>query len=530
MAAARSGSPTSGLGQARVRARLALVHALRLLLWMVPALAGVSVLSYLALSLIVDPADDPAVAQSLSPAELIQWRRERFLDLPRFINGAPRDVRTRSLAAVDTLVSEPPESQAADGARAELARLGGAAFPHVLPHLDALSPESRARVALALVPVAERMRVGRDEVGDPTRTAGFWMQLWADRGVEFRQATRKSAVERVVRYGSESRIREIEELDTYVLPAVIDALGWPVDARGIARIRVLSRIAAHVTGVDDALPEAADLAAARACVTRWQRYWTIYGSDFQEFTGATRVLAMVTATRYGKWAMGVMRHGLDTSADGALAPRDLPRRARSTLTLSAAAVSLGYVLAVAVALLAAARRANRLGAATIGGAATIAIVPAGAIIAVVAAVESPWLILPSLVLGAALFIAPTSHLWLALRRPSPAVAALARSGSLGGLVSQSARVVLGPSALRTAAELLLALGGALLVEHLFGVEALGEATLRAARSHDITWLMAMVVLVSAVLGLGYIASDVNRTLSHPPRGPLRPSEPPSVHR
>src|SRR5689334_19234623 len=139
-------------------------HALRRLLWTLPTLVGVSLLTFFVLSFVPDPTDDPLLASSLSSAELARLRRERFLDLPRFINLDPRDVRLRALAAVQAVAA------GGDGAAAaadELRRLGGAALPHILP-LDALAPEPRTRVALALAPVAARMGLPRaDEAAAP---------------------------------------------------------------------------------------------------------------------------------------------------------------------------------------------------------------------------------------------------------------------------------------------------------------------------------------------------------------------------
>src|SRR5690349_8726860 len=125
-------------------------HAVRRLLWTIPTLVGVSIVSFLLLSFVPDPTDDPVIASTLSAADLARIRRERFVDLPRFVNVLPRDVRARADAAVRAIAAE---SSDAEAARRELARLGGAAFPHVLPVLDALAPEPRERVAIALAPV-----------------------------------------------------------------------------------------------------------------------------------------------------------------------------------------------------------------------------------------------------------------------------------------------------------------------------------------------------------------------------------------
>src|SRR5689334_20259975 len=149
-----------------------LAHALRRLLWTIPALIGISLVTFLFLSYVPDPTDDPAFAARTPPAELERLRRERFLDLPRLFNVAPRDVRSRADEAVSALVRGGLD---AEEARKELSRLGGAALPHVLPNLDALDPESRKAVALALAPIARRAGlVGAADAEDLGRAVAFW--------------------------------------------------------------------------------------------------------------------------------------------------------------------------------------------------------------------------------------------------------------------------------------------------------------------------------------------------------------------
>src|SRR5689334_12676141 len=109
-------------------------HALRRMLWSLPALIGISIVTFLFLSYVPDPTDDPAVVATLASGELARLRRERFLDLPRFLNVAPRDARERADAMIDAVTQG---GAGAASARAELGRLGGAALPHVLPQLDA---------------------------------------------------------------------------------------------------------------------------------------------------------------------------------------------------------------------------------------------------------------------------------------------------------------------------------------------------------------------------------------------------------
>src|SRR6478735_8121652 len=116
--------------------------------------------------------------------------------LPLYVNLAPQDVRDRSLKALRAAARD--EGPEASAARAELLRLGGAALPHVLPQLDALEPVARGRVAMALGPLALRMRVASPEdVTSPERAMLFFSRFWQDRSIEFRGTTVRRAVERL---------------------------------------------------------------------------------------------------------------------------------------------------------------------------------------------------------------------------------------------------------------------------------------------------------------------------------------------
>ena len=115
-------------------------HALRRLLWTLPTLIGISLITFLLLSFVPDPTDDPTFAASLSREELAHLRRARFLDLPRFANVSPVDVRIRAARAVRAVAGD---DENAEEGRRELQRLGGAALPHVLPLFDSLPPEQR---------------------------------------------------------------------------------------------------------------------------------------------------------------------------------------------------------------------------------------------------------------------------------------------------------------------------------------------------------------------------------------------------
>src|SRR4051812_16274363 len=196
-------------------------HALRRLLWIVPILIGVTLASFALLSYVPDPADDPAVLASLAPEQVLELRRARFLDLPRFFNEHPVDVVARVDQALARLSRGGQERE--EGERA-LLRLGGAALPHLLPRLDTFDPGARARVAVALFPIAERMGIASGEAVDPEQAVAFWNRFWADRAIDYRGTNARRAVRRLGTHGSAAREADLAELDTLALDQIMLSL------------------------------------------------------------------------------------------------------------------------------------------------------------------------------------------------------------------------------------------------------------------------------------------------------------------
>lgn len=493
-------------------------HALRRILWMLPTLFAVSVLSFLVLSFVPDPADDPRLAAALSRADRERLRRERFLDLPRFINPTPRDVRVRATEAVRAIAAGGAD---AERAAAELRRLGGAALPHALPLLDALAPEPRATVALALAPIAARMRLPRaEEAADPARAVAYWTRFWDDRGVEFRAASVRSAVRRLVRYGSASRAAELRELDTFALQYLIEQLSPPEDVAGLEQARVLVELAADVTEIDDRIA-GDDLEAARECVARWRSFWAVYRGDYAVFTGPSRVAAMVLETGYGKWALGAITHRFGVAAGGEPVLDGLRLRAPVTLALVFGAIALAYALAVPLGAISAASRGRKTDLAIACIVLGLAVLPT-AVLAVLTASragQGGGLFLPTAVLALALVAAPTRQQRSALATvltQDVVRAALARGASRSrAVVVHGLRNALLPVFTLAVVEPPLALGGAFVVEHVFGLHGLGEATILAVQARDTNWLMALSIGTAGIAALFVIATDLAYVLIDP---------------
>ena len=172
-------------------------YAIRRILWAIPTLLATSLVLFLVTTLAPAPAtsDDPFVDEG--------WRSQ-FLDVPRFVNTSPQDVRARAAEAV-AHISAGDAGQ--ERAARRLAWLGGAALPYVLPAFEALAPDARGRLAVALAPVAERTGIARDEVDltDPEQAVLFWSHFWDDRALDFTATAVERAVDRLVNHGSEMR-------------------------------------------------------------------------------------------------------------------------------------------------------------------------------------------------------------------------------------------------------------------------------------------------------------------------------------
>jgi len=488
-------------------------HALRRLLWTLPTLVGISLVTFLFLSYVPDPADDPVMGASFTLAEIDTLRRERHLDLPRFLNLQPVDVRARAEQAVSAIVDG---GSSAGEARRELARLGGAALPHVLPRLDALAPGPRAEVAIALAPIAKRMGLGAERAAfDPQRAAAFWRRFWDDRGVEFRRATVRSAVSRLVRYGSATRAAELIELDTFILDDVLGALDAPIDAPSLTRARALVDVAAHVTGRDDRIAQGDDLDQAGAVVERWRAYWIVYRSDYTVVTGASRVAAMVLETRYGKWALGAVSYRLGRREDGSPVLDELLARAPVTLAIVFGAIGMAYALAIPLGAFSAAVQRSRKDLLVACTVLTFYAVPT-VVVAVVArslfGAESQRLLAAMITLALALVAAATGQQRSALAsvlQLDHVTAARARgAGRARAVLVHGLRNALLPVITLAALEGPMALSGAFVVERVFGLRGVGEATILAVQQRDIAWLMIFSIVSAGAAALLVMATDL----------------------
>ncbi len=487
-----------------------LKFAIRRALWAIPALLLISIASFFVLSFVPDTTDDPRLVAELGKHEVDRIRRERFLDLPRFLNFAPKDVRVRATESVLTIAAGGAASAAAGQ---ELARLGGAALPFVLPMLDALSPDPRARVALALAPVADRMGIATNDARDPEHAVAFWARFWDDRAIEFRPAAVRTAVQRLVRYGSKSRTEQLQALDTFALADIFNSLEMPREPSELRAVRALTGVAAHMTGIDDALPEGADLESARECVARWRSWWRVHRSEYIQFAGVSRVSAIVIETRYGQWALGAVTGRLGLTVDGLPVLDELVARGPTTLAIVGGAIVLAYLIAIPLGLTLAMlpRRRTRRGIVLLVLSAYA--VPVSLIAVLVSDKASGHeLPLAVVLLAMGLLAGPTRQGQFALdgiRFRDFVRASTSKGGSAARSVAARARGhALMPLSTTALAELPLALGGAFVIERVFGLRGLGEATIRAVKLHDLGWLMTISLATAVFAAFAALCTDL----------------------
>ncbi|WP_394836917.1 ABC transporter permease [Pendulispora rubella] len=491
----------------------------RRLLWAIPTLFGISVIVFLLTSLIPEP---PAIASpdalvALEPAvydALDEERRERFLDLPLFVNEHPADVRSRAEDAVAHIAADDPHALLAAHT---LARLGGAALPHVLPKFDRLAPAARAKVALALAPIGERMGVGQpSELRDAERAAAFWTRFWEDRSLDFTEPSVRRTVSRLLRHTSELRERDIIEIDTFALGEIMLALKELRDRNDRSTILRLAELAAHATGRSVEAPDVAQ-ADPRQTADAWMAWWYVHKSDYVAFTGPERITAAVSETRYGKWlaraALG--QFGVSPIDNRPIFPK-LMAGAQITFSLTGLAMLASYLIALPLALLSAWRHNRAVDR-------TLALVlfvlyslPTFWVAEIFVRVMPPGsagrIVWPAL----ALTVASLASLSRYQRTAMLEVLGLdyvrtARAkgvSELRVLVVHALRNAMMPTVTLAGLQLPALIGGAFIVEEVFAVPGLGYQSLRAVDGHDNAWLIATILLTAVVSTVGLIVSDL----------------------
>ncbi len=480
-------------------------YALRRVLWSIPTLLATSLVLFLVTTLAPDPT---------APADR-EVRRSQFYDLPRFVNPDPHDVRSNTRSAL-SLLSASSEAPQEEGAR-ELQRLGGSALPYVLPVLESLGPEARRRVAVALAPVAERMGLAdRAGLAQPETAALFWTRFWDDRALDFTHTAVDRAVTRLLEHGSDLRESDLVALDTFALPEILRAIGSVQDRPALER---LTRIAHHASERGPVVEEGLAPDAVRRAIADWKEWWFVHANDFVAVDGADRAIAMVTETRYGKWLRRGASGELGLSlVDGEPIADKLRARAPLTLLVCGLALTLSWALAVPIGALGAWRQGRTFDVVSSGVLFLMHATPTFAFAELLRRAASDhavagvriWLAVAALTAGSL----ATSSRWQRTAMLDVVRQDFIRTAHAKGLsgwrvlVMHALRNALMPTVTLVGLHLPALLGGAFVVEEVFGLPGIGYETLRAIEAHDSAWLRAVILVTAVAITLGLVASDI----------------------
>ena len=501
-------------------------YTMKRFLWAIPTLFGISLVVFFLTSLIPQPGGDTArervalLARDPSAFDAMEeQRRERFLDVPRFFNPMPKDARVQATEAVTHLVLDDAEGPIAAH---HLARLGGAALPYVLPKLDNLPPAARGRVAVALAPIAQRMGIGENaRLDDPLQAALFWVHFWEDRALEFTEPSVRRAVGRLVHHPTEQRERELMQVDTFALGEIIPAMLAAGDRATLSR---LGAIAAHTTGRSVEIPPRADPAFVHRAVADWQEWWYVHRADYVPLNGAERLTSTIAETRYGKWMAHAVTGQFGVSRDGEPVSDKLRSRAPLTLALTGLAMLASYMIAIPIAVVSAWRRGQGIDHVMAFVLFAIYSLPtfwtAELFAHVAPNITTTWrLTLPvvALTLGslASLSRYQRSAMIDVLGQDYVRTARAKGVQTWRVIVVHALRNAMMPTVTLAGLQFPALLGGAFIVEEVFGLPGLGFESLRAVEEHDSAWLVATILITALVTTLALIASDVAYGLLDP---------------
>ncbi len=502
-------------------------YTIRRILWAIPTLFGISLVAFLLTTLIPEPPPESLASQlamlDRDPASFDAYeesRRERNLDLPRFVNTQPRDVRSIANEAIGHLVKD--DAQAPIAAH-RLARIGGAALPFVVPELDRLEPQARTRVALALAPVGDRMGFSDDgRIRDPSAAAAYWTQFWQDRAIEFTGPAVARAVVRISQRATDVRERDLRVLDTFALPQLVEAMKNEEDAEAIAR---LAAIASDVSGRDARVPEGAPREQAKAVARGWVQWWNVHRPDYTVVDGGERVAASLSETRYGKWLLsaGTGEFGVSVR-DGTPILKKLFATAPITVGLTLTSLLFSFCLGVPLGAISGWRRGRPVDVRVTAALFVFYALPtffvaqlllhalpeasgaARIVLAVLTMTLGSLASVSRFQRASLLDVLSTDYVRTARAKGAPAWRVL---------VVHAARNAVIPTVTLAGLQLPVLFGAAIVVEEVFRLPGAGFETMRAVEAHDASWLVMAVLFTALATMLGLLVSDVVHALLDP---------------
>ncbi|MBS2017884.1 MAG: ABC transporter permease subunit [Deltaproteobacteria bacterium] len=495
-----------------------LAFAFRRAIWAIPTLFGVSLVVFLLTSLLPDPGSELPRNDVAAKLRVDDLRRARFLDLPRFLNVAPTDVRTRVDDCVTHIVMEDDEASVCER---RLAVIGGAGLPFLLPHLDDIPPTQRGRIALALAPVARRMGVGEPrDLEDPDRAALFWERFWEDRSVDFTEPAVRREVDRLVKRGNDMREQELHAVDTFALRQLIDAMKTTKDRAVLVR---LTRLASHVADRDSIVTEQMTPASVRAVISDWQSWWYVHETDYVALQGGEKITASIAQTRYAKWVLGAATGQLGLSTrDGVPLFDKLVARAPVTLGMALLALLLAVCVAVPTGVVAAWRRGHAIDHLTALFLLALYAMPTFLVAELLATFGPPdraGMLLPVVALATVSIAVMTQQqrasMIEALGEDYVRAARAKGARTLRVAVVHALRNALVPTVTLAGVQFPALVGAAFVVEEVFDIHGMGWETLRAIEERDAAWIVAVTLLCAVVTTACLVASDVAYGLLDP---------------
>lgn len=497
-----------------------LAFALRRAIWAIPTLFGVSLVVFLLTTLLPDPegAEGALAADVNVRLKVDDLRRARFLDLPRFINVAPHDVRTRIDDCIAHMVIEDDDAALCER---RFAQIGGAGLPYLLPHLDTIPPAPRGRIALALAPIARRMGVGDErELSDPGAATLFWERFWEDRSVDFTAPAVRREVDRLVKRGSDLREEELRVVDTFALEQLIEAMRTTKDREALVR---LTRLASHVAEREVTVTHEDDAQRVRAVVSDWQSWWYVHESDYVALQGGAKVTASIAQTRYAKWVLGAATGQLGLSTrDGEPVFDKLLDRAPVTLGMALLGLLVASALAIPLGVVAAWRRGHVIDHATAGLLLVFYSLPTFLVAELLARfgrAGDEGFVLPIVALATVSLSAMTQQqrasMIETLGQDYIRAARAKGARTLRVAVVHALRNALVPTVTLLGVQFPALVGAAFVIEEVFGIRGMGWETLRAIEARDAAWIVAVTLLCAVVTTACLVMSDVAYGLLDP---------------
>jgi peptide/nickel transport system permease protein len=459
-------------------------EALRRALWLVPTLVVLSVLSFWAVA-----RGTPA-----SPGEE---------GVPILFNASPSRIQSLAWNAALAAAAGGPEAQHAEQL---LARLGGAALPHLLPKLDALSPLERRRVARSLLPVARRMRIAEvEEINGDEDAERFWVQFWQDHVVDFKPTVTRRVVQRFGMRATALRQKELLRLDTYALDELVLQMAAAKDG---AVVRRLAAAAAHIAETPWTVPDNASPEQVAASVERWQAWWARHRAKYVAPQGLERLTAPLLQTRYVLWLREAARTRFGVTKSGRPALSVLYEGMPLTLSLLLLALVGGSALGMLLGAIAITSKSPHMRRAGRSLALLWLGIPTALLVGAVPSGSADGRILSGafvvLALGAAMALV---HVGL-----TPEIdengAAQTRLYRVWRTARSSARFTL--RSMAASASTLL--GGVFLVEYGLDLTSWGKELARALVERDLNALMLIVIATAAIQGLVHVAAAIAQRL------------------